>query len=125
MGSATGIASARAIAALYSEFATGGKTLGISPETLQELERSPHQALDYDFILDVPMNFSLGFGKPCPHIQFGTNNRAYGNFGAGGSFGFADPENQVGYAYVMNLMGTGIGDDVREKAIREAFYNCI
>jgi len=125
IGSATGITTARSMAALYSEFATGGQTLGLRPETLQELERTPHEALDYDFILDVPMNFSLGFGKPCPHIQFGTNNRAYGNFGAGGSFGFADPQNEVGYAYVMNLMGTGIGDDVREKSIRDALYRCI
>lgn len=125
IGSATGIATARSLAALYSEFATGGKSLGVRRETLEELEHSPQEALDYDFILDVPMNYSLGFGKPCPHVRFGTNDRAYGNFGAGGSFAFADPENEVGYAYVMNLMGTSIGDDVREKAIREAFYLCI
>jgi CubicO group peptidase (beta-lactamase class C family) len=125
IGSATGMGTARSLAAVYSEFATGGKKLGVSKKTLSELERNPHEAFDYDFILDVPMNYSLGFGKPCPHVQFGTNARAYGNFGAGGSFAFADPENEVGYAYVMNLMGTSIGDDVREKALREAFYLCI
>jgi CubicO group peptidase (beta-lactamase class C family) len=50
---------------------------------------------------------------------------AYGAPGSGGSFGFADPAAQVGYAYVTNKQWAGMLDDPREKALRDAFYRII
>ena len=38
-----------------------------------------------------------------------------------GSFAFADPDAQVGYAYAMNKVGGYMWDDPREKSLRDAF----
>ena len=47
---------------------------------------------------------SLGFLRPGPELVFGSSPRAFGAPGAGGSFGFADPDARLGYAYVMNKL---------------------
>ncbi len=127
LGSAHGIGNARSIAAIYNEFATGGKKLGISKETLAQLEASPIacKSNNYDLVLHVDIPFSLGFAKPSFFQNFGVNYRAYGTFGAGGSGGFADPEKEIAFSYVMNKMGTHIANDPRELALRTAVYDCV
>ena len=76
-------------------------------------------------MLNVDIPFSLGFAKPSEFQNFGINYRSYGSFGAGGSGGFADPEKEVAFGYVMNKMGTHIANDPRELALRNATYDCI
>lgn len=127
LGSAHGFGNARSIAQAYNEFACGGKTLNISPETLSLLEAKPFYPKQgkTDLVLNVDIPFSLGFAKPSMYQNFGTNYRSYGAFGAGGSGGFADPEKQVAFAYVMNKMGTHIANDPREVALRNAAYECV
>jgi hypothetical protein len=44
--------------------------------------------------------------------------------GAGGSFGFADPESGIGYGYVPNQMGTHLADP-RDVALRRAMWRSI
>lgn len=58
-------------------------------------------------------------------MSFGSSERALGAPGAGGSFGFADPDARLGYAYVMNRLDYYMGDDPREKALRDAVYRAI
>ncbi len=50
---------------------------------------------------------------------------SFGAPGAGGAFGFADPANGVGYAYVTNQMGTHLEGDPRDVALREALRSAI
>ena len=45
--------------------------------------------------------------------------------GSGGSFSFADPDAQVGYAYAPNRQQPYILDDPLELALRNAFYRCL
>jgi hypothetical protein len=45
--------------------------------------------------------------------------------GAGGSFGFADPDARLGYAYVMNKTDFYMFDDPREKSLRDAIHRAI
>jgi CubicO group peptidase (beta-lactamase class C family) len=71
----------------------------------------------------VEAQFSLGFAKPSPKDPFGPPS-AFGAPGAGGSFGYADPEAQLGYAYVLNRMGTYLVDP-RDLALRSAMYRSI
>ena len=58
--------------------------------------------------------------KPFPILPFGSSTRAYGHTGTGGSFGFADPDRGLGYAYVMNRAGFSVPTDPRELALRSA-----
>ena len=73
----------------------------------------------------VHLKPSLGFLKPGPELAFGSSQRAFGTPGAGGSFGFADPDARLGFAYVMNNMNFEMFDDPREKALRDAVHRSI
>jgi len=122
-----GVGQVRSIAKAYGEFATGGRELGITEETLDALIRPaapPSQGLR-DMVLHVDTSFSLGFIKPFPNFSFGTSEKAYGTPGFGISFGFADPDAQVGFAYAPNRMGFHNWDDPREKALRDALIRCL
>ena len=121
-----GVGTARAIAQAYATFATGGQELGLRPETLQKLMApavSPKYGF-YDECLKIEWPLSLGFMKPCPKYAIGSPD-AFGTPGAGGSFGFADPRQGIGYAYVTNQMGIYQGKDPRELALRGAFFRSI
>jgi CubicO group peptidase (beta-lactamase class C family) len=120
-----GVGTARAIAQAYSEFATGGCVLGVREKTLQQLMAPAVLPLRgfHDECLKVEVPFSLGFMKPSPKNPFGHSS-AFGAPGAGGSSGFADPQTGVGYAYVLNRLGTYL-EDPRERALRTALYHSI
>jgi CubicO group peptidase (beta-lactamase class C family) len=125
--SANGIGEARAIARIYASLATGGHELGITPRTWRELTTpatAPQLGL-HDAVLKMETRYSFGFSRPSRGMPFGSGPTAFGCPGAGGSFGMADPEEQLGFAYVTNKMGFRIFDDVREKAIRDACYRCL
>lgn len=70
------------------------------------------------------VQFSLGFMKPGRVWQFGSAS-SFGSPGAGGSFGFADPEAGIGYAYVTSQMGTKLTGDPRDVWLRDALYAAI
>jgi len=124
---ANGIGDARSIAKAYSEFAMGGQRLGIKPETMTALKEAAVPPRDgcLDLVLRMNTAFSLGYLKPFPDLPFGSSENAFGTPGAGGSFGFADPDAQVGFAYVMNKSGFYLLNDPREEAVREATYRCL
>jgi CubicO group peptidase (beta-lactamase class C family) len=121
-----GVGSARGIARTYNAFATGGRALGLRPETLQALLTSAVPAAHgfYDEGVKGEAQFSLGFFKPTPAMPFGRPG-AFGSPGSGGSFGFADPERGIAYAYVMNRIGAGVIVDARDIALREALASVI
>jgi len=120
-----GVGTARAIARAYSALAEGGAELGLTPETFARLTAPYDFAPARDEILKMPAYYSLGFLRPGPNGAFGSSPRALGTPGAGGSFGFADPDARVGYAYVMNKLDFHLIDDPREKALRDAIYRAI
>ena len=121
-----GIGTARAIAKAYNVFATGGKELGVRQPTLQALMAPavPPRHGFYDEVMKKEMSLSLGFLKPCPAYPYGSPD-AFGSAGAGGSFGFADPQARIGYAYVTNRMGPKQGGDPRQLALQNAFHRAI
>ena len=125
--SVNGIGDARSIARLYSEFATGGRTLGLASETLNSLmaDAVPPTNGSEDLVLRTETTFSHGFMKPSRRFDFASSRAAFGAPGAGGSFGFADPDARVGMAYIMNQMGGYLTDDPREKALRDATYRAL
>ncbi len=121
--SMNGVGEARAIAKVYGSLATGGAELSITNNTLDELQADVAASRDEIFRLDSA--FTMGFMKPFPILPFGSSGRAYGHTGMGGSFGFADPDAGVGYAYTMNQGGYSLPTDPRELALRQAVYDCM
>ena len=128
--SGNGIGQVRAMAKIYSVFAPGGEALKLKRETLAALHAAPVPSSSKlrDEVLKVNLACTLGFCKPAPYASyqaFGSSSKAFGLPGAGGSFAFADPDAQVGYAYGTNKLGGFMWDDPREKALRDAFYQCL
>ena len=115
------VSSAHALARAYGVFATGGRELGLRPETLEALAApaTPARRGFDDECFGGPVEFSLGFMKPCTAVRFGHEG-AFGSPGAGGSMGFADPRTRIGYGYVTNRMGTRLEGDPRDVALRAA-----
>ncbi len=118
------VGTARALARAYSVFATGGRELDLSAETLALLAAPaiPPERGFYDECLKTHgVEFSLGFMKPSTAVPFG-GPRSFGAPGAGGAMGFADPDAGVGYGYVTCRMGTSLSGDPRDVALRNALY---
>ncbi len=57
--------------------------------------------------------------------NFSCHDAAFGGFGAGGSFAFVDPENEIIVAYTMNKMGEDMMNGKREIGIRNAVLSSI
>jgi CubicO group peptidase (beta-lactamase class C family) len=103
-----GIGSASALAKFYSMLANDGK-LGeqtfFSEETIAWMTTTLSDGMDRVF--QIPTAFSAGFMKDPRNAvrrMFGPSPNAFGHPGAGGSHAFADPENRISFAYVMNQM---------------------
>jgi len=120
-----GVGTARAIAHAYGVFATGGKELGLRDQTLKQLMApaiAPTKGF-HDAVLKVETRFALGFAKPWAEDPFGSAS-SFGHPGSGGSLGFADPENGIGFGYVCNRMDRYLIDP-RNDALRRAMYRSI
>ena len=121
------VGTAQAIARAYSVFATGGRELGLRPETLALLAAPavpPTRGFYDECMKSDGIQFSLGFMKSTPILPFGSAS-SFGSPGAGGALGFADPAAGVGYAYVTNKMGTRLSGDPRDVALRDALYRAL
>ncbi|MDS0301105.1 beta-lactamase family protein [Halogeometricum sp. S1BR25-6] len=125
--SGNGIGTARAMARLYGELATGGEALGLDKDVFAELTAPPVPPSGdrRDVVIGMETAYAMGYSKPSPDFRFGTSDASFGTPGAGGSFGFADPDVELGFAYTPNRLGLHLKDDPREMALREAVYECI
>lgn len=125
--SLNGMVTARAVAKTYAAFAALSPQLGLNRATLEQLERPslmPSRGAR-DALLHVDIAYSLGFNKPFPRFPFGSDSRAFGTSGVGGSQGFADPATGLGFAYTPNKLVVGYVDDPRARALRETTYRCL
>ena len=91
----------------------------VKPSTL-ELLKSPQSWTERDQVLRKPLGFSLGFIKEEPHL-FSPSPSAFGHPGAGGALGYADPDHDLAFAYVMNRMGYHVRSP-RALALCHALY---
>ncbi len=125
--SANGFGEARAVAKVYDSLSRGGRELGLTADTKRELVApvAPPRRGTRDAVLKIDTRYSFGFSRPSGGFQFGADPRAFGCPGAGGSFGMADPAEELSFAYLTNKMSFRIFDDAREKAVRDACYQCI
>ena len=117
--STNGIATARSVARLFA--ALVGEVDGVRVLRPETLARAAEPASDGpDAVIGIPTRFGLGFALPpmlaaCP-------DGAIGHLGAGGSLGFADPRERLGFGYVMNRMQLGLTGDARVASLVAATY---
>jgi CubicO group peptidase (beta-lactamase class C family) len=127
IASANGVGEVRALARLYGSLATGGNELNIKGAVMDELTAPADipPGGSRDMVMGVDARWRLGFAKPSPAFPFGSGPRAFGMPGIGGSFAFADPDLELGYAYVPMRLGIVPFDEPRETALRDALYQCL
>ncbi len=74
--------------------------------------------------VEVGTTFGLGFMISSAFSPYG-GAKSFGHTGAGGAVGFADPENGLGFGYVMNQMMQSPMGDPRTKGLIQASYDAI
>lgn len=125
-----GIGTASSLAKFYAMLANGGELEGrrfFSGETVAWMNTPLTSG--FDRVLQMETAFAAGFmkdpldagGKKTRAI-FGPSPTAFGQPGAGGSLAFADPENGIAFAYVMNQMGPGVLPNEKAIGLVEALY---
>ena len=107
-GAATAFGTADGLARVYAALARGGELDGVRilrPETIDAavVEQVPTQWKNYDEMGPVGLGYQLLY-KMFPVVEY---TGMYGHTGMGGSIGFADPFNKVGYGWVLNKMHAG------------------
>jgi CubicO group peptidase (beta-lactamase class C family) len=122
----SGIGSASSLAKFYGMLANDGILDGrrfFSSETITLMTTTLTSGIDR--ILQIPTAFSAGFMKDsteAPRRIFGPSPTAFGHPGAGGSNAFADPENGIGFAYVMNQMEQSLLPNEKSLRLIDAIY---
>ena len=114
-----GHASAKGLARCYAA-ALDGSVFNAEILTVSTTELTQGQE---DLVLGKPIRRARGFILNCDACYFGPSHRAFGHSGTGGSIAFADPENGVGFAYVMNQLH--VDGSVRSRRLIDSFYECL
>ena len=121
---AGGISDARSLARMYA--ACVGEVDGIRILTPEQVKVASAQQTEGPniVILGLDIQFGLGFFLPSSIVQVG-GPQSFGHFGAGGSVGWADPEAEFGFGYVMSKMDLGLAGDQRSARLVDACYAAV
>jgi CubicO group peptidase (beta-lactamase class C family) len=121
---AGGIGDARSIARMYA--ACIGTVDGVRLLTPEQLRDATTQRTHGPnlVLLNLDIQFGLGFMVPSGLIQLGGPH-SFGHFGAGGSVGWADPDAELAFGYVMNRMDLGLAGDLRSYALINACFDAL
>ena len=121
-----GIGSADSLAKFYAMLANGGEFEGrqfFGAKAISQMTTT--LADDLDRVFQIPTAFSAGFMKDSRKAAqkiFAPGSLSFGHPGAGGSHAFADPENRIGFAYVMNQMEQSILPTPKSLRIVQGLY---
>jgi CubicO group peptidase (beta-lactamase class C family) len=130
-----GIGSASSLAKFYAMLANGGvweDRQFFSEQTLRWMTTTLTDGID--LVFQIPTAFSAGFmkdsqqsmrrifGKTYPEGQSNGLTSSFGHPGAGGSHAFADPENKIAFAYVMNQMEQSLLPNEKSLRLVNAIY---
>jgi CubicO group peptidase (beta-lactamase class C family) len=131
-----GIGTANSLAKFYAMLANGGELDGhrfFSAHSLDWMKTTLTDGVDRVF--QIPTAFSAGFMKDSKqgrrrifarstHLGAATARQAssFGHPGAGGSHAFADPENKISFAYVMNQMEQSLLPNEKSSRLVDALY---
>lgn len=122
-----GIGSASSLAKFYAMLANGGELGGhrfFREDTISRMTTTLVSGIDRVF--QIPTAFSAGFMKDPPDATrriFGPSPLTFGHPGAGGSHAFADPDNKISFAYVMNQMEQSLLPNEKSLRLVDAIYS--
>ena len=126
-----GIGTASSLAKFYAMLAERGEIEGrrfFNEETFGWMETPLTSG--FDRVLQLETAFTAGFMKdPLDttgkkrRASLGPSITAFGHPGAGGSVAFADPENEIAFAYIMNQIGAGTMPNEKAQALITALYD--
>jgi CubicO group peptidase (beta-lactamase class C family) len=126
-----GVGTASGLAKFYAMLAAGG-TLNerryFEAVTVDRMKTTLTQGIDR--VLHLETAFSCGYMRDPvdahgrkKRCTFGPSPSAFGHPGAGGSHAFADPENGIAFAYVMNQMEPGVLPSAKAIRLVESVYD--
>jgi CubicO group peptidase (beta-lactamase class C family) len=121
-----GIGCASALAKFYAMLANGGEIGGrrfFGNASIKLMTTTISEGVDRVF--EIPTAFSAGFMKDSASVRrkiFGPSSKAFGHPGAGGSHAFADSENKISFAYVMNQMEQSVLPNEKSLRLVDALY---
>ncbi len=113
------------VARVFAAIATGGEFRGkrlLSPAAIDAMTEV--QSDRHDQLLGFAVHWARGVALNTTGV-FGSNPRAFGHTGWGGSFGYSDRDAGIGAAYVMNRMGPELVGDARAVALAQAISACV
>jgi CubicO group peptidase (beta-lactamase class C family) len=121
---ANGICDARSLARMYA--ACVGEVDGLRILDAEQVQAAAQQHTSGPNIvlLDMDLQFGLGFFVPSTLMDLGGPH-SFGHAGAGGSLGWADPDAELAFGYVMNNMAQAIAGDERSASLVRACYAAI
>jgi CubicO group peptidase (beta-lactamase class C family) len=122
---ANGITNARSLSRLYASLVGDGVD-GIRTLTKETIERAtvPQDEYNDSVLMQMPTRFGFGFMLNSPFQPMG-GPKGFGHPGAGGSVGFADPDKNLAFGYVMNKMQQNLSGDPRTLTLLEESYKAI
>ena len=120
---ANGHGNARSLAGFYSGLLQGRL---LDDALLAELTRE--HAVGEDRTLLTCTRFGLGCMLDQPTVAnatYGLGPQAFGHPGAGGSIGFADPERELAFGFVVNTLGPYVLMDPRAQRLARLAGDCL
>lgn len=108
---ANGLFTARSLARMYAALAGGGEVDGVRLLSRRALRRASQEQPRTRKRSVIPWDMRWRLGYHGVLTTAGVPKRAFGHFGFGGSGAFADPENDLSVALIVNAgVGTPFGD---------------
>ena len=119
IASGNGHGNARGVAGIYGAL-VGGETL-MSRDTLEAMITEQHNQAE--LLQERRYHQALGVLLNTPEaVYMGPNPRAFGHHGIGGSIGFGDPDEAIGFSYACNKMHAVGTNGPRARRLIDALY---
>jgi CubicO group peptidase (beta-lactamase class C family) len=122
--SVNGHGTARGVARIYGALAEGGNLDGVHVVDMKALAPFREEQLPSP-LPEVPqrLRMAVGFMLNTPPARgIGPHLESFGHSGAGGSQGFCDPIENIGFGYCTNLMQNGTETGIRATSLIDAVF---
>jgi CubicO group peptidase (beta-lactamase class C family) len=117
---ANGITNARSLSRIYAATLAPIDGVRLIDDDVRDLARNTLTPTgEPDACLIMPTTFGMGFMTHGLFTPF-AGPGSYGHPGAGGSVGFAQPERQLAFGYVMNQSARNLAGDLRAARLTDA-----